>query len=221
MVEKNQIPVVDEHNPFYRPSVSPNSYLATLHKSLSKSNVSEDNVSLYSFARILDQKFFNVDKREEFQNYDQDHLFAVARSRKSVSLLPLYSPPSWETRPPPAYPPGLIPSKQNQYTVALGVAPLHALKRKRSTSPNTFSDFEGPTKRGKSPESIHESSFDVSGKAERIFGSHFFDGSPVLGSTCAPILLPTKTDTQQGGNENPFLARIRALEGVYFGSSVS
>src|SRR5882762_7580519 len=158
MVKKYQIPVIDEHNPFYCPSVSPSSYLATLHNSLSKSNASEDNVSLYSFARILDMKFFDVDDEYPSLYHHQDRRFAAARSRKPVSPHSAYSPPpSWEPRHPPVYPPGLIPVKHEPYIIALDPAPANALKRKRSTSTSTttFSDLEGPTKRGRSSESIH------------------------------------------------------------------
>jgi len=211
MVKKYQIPVIDEHNPFYCPSVSPSSYLATLHKSLSKSNVSENNVSLFSFGRILDQKFFEVDEEDRTPYYYQDH--RVARYRKPVSLPPAYSPPSWETRHPPAYPPRLAPVKHEQNIAALD-PPGHALKRKRSSSSNTFSDLEGPTKRGRSSESIHQSSFDVSGKGERIFGSHFYDRSSAFGSIYAPILVPSEIDTKSSGNENVLLTRIRVLEGT-------
>ncbi|KIM85071.1 hypothetical protein PILCRDRAFT_380395 [Piloderma croceum F 1598] len=213
MAENYQIPVIDEHNPFYCPSVSPNSYLATLHKSLSKSNVSAENVSLYSFARILDQKFFDVN--EDGSPYHQDHRFyAVAHSGKPISPLPAYSPPSWETQYLPAYPPGLFSSKHEQYPVALDVAPVHVLKRKRSSSSNSFSDLEGPTKHGRSSESIHESSFDISGKAEKIFGSHFYDGRSTSSPIYAPFSLPIKANAKPSGNENDLLAAIRILEGM-------
>ena len=215
MVKPHQIPVIDQHNPFYCPDVSPSSYLATLHKSLSKSNVSKDNVSLYSFAQTLHRKFFLIDE-EPPPYYHQDRRFVTARSRsrKPVSPLPTYSPPLWETDYQPVYPPGLISIKHEPYTVALDITPALALKRKRSTvSEVTFSDLEGPTKRGRSFESIHDSSFDVSGKAERIFGSQFEDGSSAPGSAYAPGLVPFETDTNLNGNENSFLARIRALEG--------
>jgi hypothetical protein len=213
MTENFQIPVIDEHNPFYCPSVSPNSYLATLHKSLSKSNVSAENVSLYSFARILDQKFFDVDE-EDASPYHQDHRFyAVAHSGKSVSQLPAYSPPSWETQYLPAYPPGLFSLKHRQYPVALDAAPVHVLKRKRSSS-NSFSDLEGPTKHGRSSESIHESSFDISGKAEKIFGSHFYDGRSTSSAIYAPSSLPIKANAKPSGNENDLLDTIRILEGM-------
>jgi hypothetical protein len=215
MVKKYQIPVIDEHNPFYCPNVSPNSYLATLHDSLSQSNISADKISLCSFAQILDQKFFDIDEKDGDRYHHQDYRSAVALSRKPVSPIPPYSPLSWETRHLPAYPPGLAPLKHEQYTVALDVAP--ALKRKRTSSSNTFSDFEGPTKHARSSESIHESSFDISGKAEKIFGSHFYEESPVLG---VPIPLPTQANTKIG-HENNFLARICALEGKFVASQCS
>jgi hypothetical protein len=214
MVEHYQIPVIDEHNPFYCPSVSPNSYLATLHKSLSKSNVSAENVSLYSFARILDQKFFDVDE-EDCSPYHQDHRFyAVAHSGKPVSPLPAYSPPSWETKYLPAYPPGLLSLKHEQYPVVLNVTSAHVLKRKRSSSSNSFSDLEGPTKHGRSSESIHESSFDISGNAEKIFGSHFYDGRSTSSPIYARLPLPIKTNAKPSGNENDLLATIHILEGM-------
>ena len=219
MVKKYQIPVIDEHNPFYCPNVSPNSYLATLHQSLSKSNVSEDSLSLYSFARILDQKFFDIDEEDSLPYYHQDPRFATALSRKPGSPLPAFSPLSWETRHLPFYPPGLTPSTQEQFSFPLKVLPVHALKRKRSVSSDTFSDLEGPTKRERSSESIHDSSFDVSVKAERIFGSHFYDGSPVA-SIYAPILLPIDADIQLSGTKNDLLARIHALEGTFVDSNV-
>ena len=216
MIEKYQIPVIDEHNPFYCPSVSPNAYLATLHTSLSKSNVSADNVSLYSFARILDQAFFDVDDEDVSPYHHQDHrFFAAARSQRPVSSLPAYSPPSWETQDLPAYPPGLISSKHEQYTIALDVAPVHVLKRKRSFSSNDFSDLEGPTKHERSSEHIHESSFDISGKAEKIFDSRFYDGRSTSDAIYAPIRLPPKADTKLSGNKNDFLDTIHALKGTF------
>jgi hypothetical protein len=113
--------------------------------------------------------------------------------------------------------------KHEPYIIALDPAPANALKRKRSTSTSTttFSDLEGPTKRGRSSESIHDSSFDVSGKAEKIFGSNFQDGSSNVGSIYAPFLVLSEADAKLKGNEGGFLPRIRALEGMLTDFSLS
>jgi hypothetical protein len=219
MVEKYQIPVIDEHNPLYCPGVSPNSYLAALHESLSKPNVPVDDVSS-SFIRILDQNFFEVDE-EDSSYFHQDTRLTVVHPRRLAPRLPTCSPLSWDTRHPPSYPPGLIPSKRDQHTVTPDVVAIHRLKRKRTSSPHTFSDLEGPTKHGRSSESIHESSFDISGKAEKIFGSHFNDRSSALGATYSPILLEGPTaDMNHSGNEDNVLLRIRVLEGSFVGLSI-
>jgi hypothetical protein len=218
-----QIPLIDESNPFYCPSVSPNSYLATLHKSLSKSDVFKANISLYSFARILDQKLFGVDEECYSPNDYQHRRFTDTRSRKSTgsSASSLPSPPSWEGHHNPAYPPGLSVSKNNRHAlIALEhPASAHALKRKRSTSFNTFSDLEGPTKRERSSESIHDSSFELSGKAERLFGTSLHRGSLAFGSKYARILLLPETAEHENnsilsGNQNELLARIQTLQGI-------
>ena len=58
----------------------------TLHKSLSKSDFSKDNVSLYSFTRTLHHRFFLIDK-EPPPYYHQDCHFVTAcsYSQKPVS----------------------------------------------------------------------------------------------------------------------------------------
>lgn len=220
-----QIPLIDESNPFYCPNVSPKSYLATLHKSLSRSDVFKASISLYSFARILDQTFSDVD--EELECYSpndyHDHRYADTRSPKSgsVSSLPAYSPPSWERHRMPVYPPGLVSRNNRHVSVSLNPASpnsTHVLKRKRSTSSNTFSDLEGPTKRERSFESAHSGSFDLSGKAERLFEASLRKGSPAFGSKHAHTgLVPartTDTDSRINENESGLLARIYTLQGI-------
>lgn len=89
------------------------------------------------------------------------------------------------------------------------------LKRKRSSnSVTTFSDLEGPTKRERSSESIHDSSFDISGEGERLFLSGYLDvTSPFdlkqeyVDHTIAEV------DGYASGGE--LLERIRVLEGMH------
>jgi len=220
-----QIPLVDERNPLYCPSVSPNSYLAALHQSLSKSNVSKGNVFLYSFARILDQNFFDVDQEYcSKKEYNDQRFVTVDTHPRNVSrstlLLPAYSPPSWERHHLPVYPPGLVVPKHKRLNSVIPLGPASsssgALKRKRpSISSNTFSGLEGPTKRGRSSESVQESSFDLTGHAERLFGSSLHKESSAVGSKYAGVPLPEEANTGQDQNDNEPLTRILTLEGMF------
>lgn len=200
------IPIIDKNNPFYCPTVSPTSYLATLRKSLLKRHVPEDDNALFSFARNLDQDCFDHED-PSIHRYQDHRRVGAARFRTSSSPdeLPPYSPPRWERRYLPPY-----PSQREHHPVAL--QSTHAIKRKRSsTTTTTFSDLDGSTKRGRSSESIHDSSFDVSGQAERLFVSGYHEvSSPTLLKDADAVLLGLASAC---GGDNELFARIQALEG--------
>ena len=204
-----QNPIIDKHNPLYCPNVSPSSYLATLRKSLSKPQVLQDSDDLFSFARNMDHTFLNHEEsstcHDEAAGRNQR---AVIRQPSSPDALPPYSPPRWQQR----YLPPYLANEQLQTSSFRG--PSLLVKRKRSfNSVTTFSDLEGPTKRERSLESIHDSSFSLSGQGERLFASSHLDVSSPYNVKQAGVNLSNSEATGYG-IESELLGRIRILEGM-------
>lgn len=205
-----QNPVIDKHNPLYCPDVSPTSYLATLRELLSMPQILRSDDAFFSFARNLDHSF--LDDKESYQDQDvsrvhKAHVFRVQKS-SSPDPLPPYSPPIWERRFLPPYMPNDKP-----HNITGRVNP--AMKRKRSlNSVTTFSDLEGPTKRERSSDSIHDSSFDISKKGEKLLLSGELDGSSPLNLKHEQVEHHI-AETSRYIDESQLLDRIRALEGMH------
>lgn len=202
-------PIIDQHNPLYCPNVSPTTYLATLRQSLSKPSVLHNDDSLFSFARNLDYSFTDEDSYHD-EDVCRVHGNTIKNS-SSPDALPPYSPPRWERRFLPPY----MPNERQKYT-----KPNPVIKRKRSSnSVTTFSDMEAPTKRERSSESIHDSSFDLSKEGERLFFSRYLDVSP-------PVVVKQEHVDRSivvvdgHHDQSQLLERIRVLEGTYFGQQI-
>ncbi|KAF7965926.1 hypothetical protein HWV62_14438 [Athelia sp. TMB] len=208
----HQNPTIDKHNPLYCPNVSPSSYLATLRKSLSKPQVLQDSDNLFSFARNMDHTFLNHEDsstcHDEAAGRNQK---AIIRQPSSPDALPPYSPPRWKQRHLPPY-----LANERLHTLSFG-GPSLLVKRKRSfNSITTFSDLEGPTKRERSFESIHDSSFSLSGQGERLFlSSHQDVTSPYAVKQEGAVF----SNPQATGYaiESELLSRIRILEDELYG----
>lgn len=214
-----QVPLIDKQNPLYCPDTSSKTYLATLHNKLftsrSASDASDDSNSLSSFARIIDYHFFGmVEYRSSY--YNQDQRLENGRSQQNYISPPAYSPPSWERQNLPMYTPKAVNSNLYTSPNVLDHLSFRGLKRQRSTpSSDPFADLRGPVKRGRSSESFHDSSFDLSGKGQKIFGSSFLYESSALGSGCIPVQLPIQAGPKYEDREGNLLCRIQTLEGGY------
>ncbi|KAF8650024.1 hypothetical protein AX16_005462 [Volvariella volvacea WC 439] len=150
-------PTIDDANPFYCPSVPPSLYLANLRqgrRTRSGNNYPPSQYPPNSFLRILRQAVgedgtcLNSDDELETSNSSGDNT-----AHESLSLHPPWSEDS-STLP-------VSPSFSLSRSQVSG--PL--LKRVRSSS---FSDLLGPPLFRKSIQSVHESSFEVSVRHEKL-----------------------------------------------------
>lgn len=232
-------PSIDSKNPLYCPSVPAAVYLDSIRRRLrrnrSRSKPSgkskHNDYFLRSFSRILDNALLGDSDDEDsrvfppqsrtYSSYNEEPSPDTSESEES----PLgfeYSVPSWEHndtndqsenlwvgmrgQPVPTRPPG-----------------LRNLKRKRTI----FSDIQGPAKHAKSFQSVHESSFDVSLKHERLRYSgfaglrprhylkamkHYAESTPHIESAPESIIINDPVGSQ-------FKRRIRTLEGAQIAKS--
>ncbi|KAF9818789.1 hypothetical protein IEO21_02569 [Rhodonia placenta] len=158
-------PIVDDQNPFYCPAITAVAFLESLRHQLrdapppySRSPEGHD----ISFAERLDQ---SVDEKDLYrllfrfhphQSHDLDHNSSVDSS--------LSAPAYGHSTP--------VPVPQS---VASPAGPVKVrAKRKRSRSCDTFSGLLAPPKRERSLQSVNDSSFELSAKAERL---RYFKGS--------------------------------------------
>lgn len=223
-------PSIDTKNPLYCPSVPAAVYIDSLRRRLDRNRSRSKRNSksrhkehfLRSFARILDNALLSGDSDDENPNIFPRHKSLLELSPDDENTLGFeYAKPAWEQddmddssdnpdnpwismrgQPIPKIPPG-----------------LPNLKRKRTT----FSDIYGPAKHAKSFQSIHESSFDISVKHEKLQYSGF--ASPRSGpylktiepgpnAESTPHVHPGHTSNVDGCLDMQFKSRIRALEGA-------
>lgn len=227
-------PSIDAKNPFYCPSVPAAAYLDSLRRRLSRtgpySKSTNNQYFLKSFARILDKALLSDDSDNDDDD-DDTSAFLEPSSRINLSHRELepsletsedhplgfeYTIPTWEYediddlsenpwvgirgQPVPSNPPGL----QN-------------LKRKRTS----FSDIRGPEKHAKSFQSVHDSSFDVSVKHEKLRYSELDIPRPrpyrktiEPNAESTPHIKPEQKCNENDTVQLQFKLRIRALEGV-------
>lgn len=174
-----QIPLIDEQNPFYCPTVPAISYLDSLRQLHAQENfmtATQDSGLFYSFAHIIDQQ-----NRLAIHSDDDD---------SSPGTHPI---PAWEKE-------GLSDLSDRRPPVQ-----LRSVKRKLSFS-SSFSDIKQPAKYARSFQSVHDSSFELSVKAQRLF---YFDSNPGY----------SLDYTRPGGNLKPDSSGngdTRILEGAFY-----
>jgi hypothetical protein len=229
-------PSIDAKNPLYCPSVPAAAYLDSLRRRLHRnrnrsrskpySKSTHNEYFLQSFARILDKALLSADSDDENASAfpPQSRIKSSRREPPSPDTTSKESPlgfeyaiPAWEQddtddlsenpwvgmrgQPVPTKPPG-----------------LPNLKRKRTT----FSDIRGPAKHVKSFQSIHESSFDVSVKHEKLRYSGVASPRPrpnlylktiEPNAESTPHVKPGRKCNDNDSLEQ-YKLRIRALEGA-------
>ncbi|KAJ7672228.1 hypothetical protein DFH06DRAFT_1082159 [Mycena polygramma] len=188
------LPTIDEKNPLYCPAVTASSYLSSLRrqnrrrKSSRAENLPPKDRIQSSFARVLDKALQDEDPEPlgTLLQYEDD-------STATSFTLPGNSSTSFEHR-----------------TAVKKATSRPPLKRKRSRT--SFSDLEGPSKYALSIQSVHESSFEISVRRERLqFFPHKAQYSPFV-LPKKPASKPTLTDDLK--------AKIRALEDELYGPPI-
>ncbi|KAG5651416.1 hypothetical protein H0H81_008724 [Sphagnurus paluster] len=186
------VPSIDENNPFYCPSVSAASYLQSLQLQRRKTGARKSrNRLLQSFARALESALKeNTDSSDE-ETVLGHKLTPTANSSSEEKLYGFaYSIPAWERD-----------HGEDSWDGLKGRSKV--LKRQRTD----FSDIQGPHKYAKSNNSVHDSSFDVSVKHEKLVYS------AIPGSPFTP---PPKINDQNLALE----LRVRDLEDQLYGPRI-
>lgn len=178
------LPTIDEKNPLYCPAITASSYLSSLRrqnrrrKSSRAENQPPNEPVLSSFARVLDKAL---------QEGDNEPLGTLLQSEDDSIATSFTLSTSFEYRS------GTVKKVSRS-----------PLKRKRSRI--SFSDLDGPSKYARSIQSIHESSFEISVKRERL---QFFPPKPQY----SHFVLPKKSILKAPLTDD-LKAKIRTLEGT-------
>ncbi|KAJ7202748.1 hypothetical protein B0H12DRAFT_1330755 [Mycena haematopus] len=187
------LPTIDEKNPLYCPAITASKYLSSLRrqnrrrKSLRGENQPPQDRWLSSFAHVLDKAL---------QEGDVESLGKLSQSEND-SIATSFTLPSWST------------SFEHRSTIVKKEISRPPLKRKRSRP--SFSDLDGPSKHMRSIQSVHESSFEISVRRERL---QFFSSKPQYSPFMLPKVSPTATV-----NEG-LKAKIRSLEDELYGPPI-
>ncbi|KAJ7239395.1 hypothetical protein B0H12DRAFT_1189995 [Mycena haematopus] len=187
------LPTIDEKNPLYCPAITASKYLSSLRrqnrrrKSLRGENQPPQDRWLSSFAHVLDKAL---------QEGDVESLGKLSQSEND-SIATSFTLPSWST------------SFEHRSTVVKKEISRPPLKRKRSRP--SFSDLDGPSKHMRSIQSVHESSFEISVRRERL---QFFSSKPQYSPFMLPKVFP-KATVNEG-----LKAKIRSLEDELYGPPI-
>ncbi|KAJ7732141.1 hypothetical protein B0H16DRAFT_180720 [Mycena metata] len=194
------LPTIDEKNPLYCPAITASSYLSSLRRQNRQrkakartQNQPQKDRFLSSFARILDNAL---------QEGHPDPLDTLPRSDDD-STATSFGFNSWKEN-------VSTTSFEQLRTSVKKVSNRPPLKRKRTRS--SFSDLDGPTKYARSIQSVHESSFEVSVRRERL---DFFPSKPQY----SPLVVPKKPVVKTTLAED-LKAKIRALEDELYGPPI-
>lgn len=205
----------DDENPFYCPSMPAVTFLQTIRRKLKIKNVSNaSKKTLPSFLQILDQSVDNEDiysllypstPAKDLLHTSSDY----SPEPDDVSVLFNRTSGRKYDNSGPAVPPGLdfhqpLPgeSKADSHGIC-------GIKRRRADSLDSFSDILGPTKHARSSLTVNESSFELSGKADRI---HFFRGGP---SSSDNVICTDRAD------QDELTHRFRLVHGKFYKSQYS
>jgi len=194
-------PIIDDQNPLYCPALTAVAFLETLrHHIRSEGHSYRSNEPVTSFAERLDQ---SMDEKDLYRLLYRPLPPTDDGSESSSELNSIFSVPAWEHS---------TPAPRSIRRVAHPKPPAPKVKRKRSSSSDAFNTLLGPPKRERSSQSVNDSSFELSAKAERL--RYFRDATDALFSphdhgrskiTQARHGEPAKVEMQR---------KIRLLEGA-------
>ncbi|KAF7290065.1 hypothetical protein HMN09_01311600 [Mycena chlorophos] len=189
------LPVIDENNPLYCPSVPAAAYLSSLRRKALHVPAAAPQNDLPSFARVLVQA---DNYQPNLRTEDDDESTLVKKTASS----------SGNANPDAAADPKAKAAK------AVPVPVLRPpLKRKRSDS-TSLSALRGSPKYARSELSITQSSFEISVKRERIqYFSHKYTYSPFIAQ-------PSKSAKKPASQVVELKARVRALEDEFYGPPI-
>jgi hypothetical protein len=177
-------PLIDEQpaNPFYCPELSAISYMDALRQRLQANLGPARDKLLYSFANVL----VAGDNDSDILYPDRDDI--------NYSCLDFSSQPS---------------SVRRQLALPLGALGAGlSVKRKRSLSSCSFSDINGPPQHARSFQSVHDSSFEITIKHEKLNYSR-----PNPGHSPDDRVLPDRQKLKNNPTIHDLNLRIQALEG--------
>ena len=192
-----QEPVVDDLNPFYCPALDAVAFLQDLRHQLhsgTPAHIPSD--CLPSFAECLDRSLDEVELQE--------------LSRKAIPQI-VHSPDVSDLTFSTFFCNQSTPVPHRGWQAAPPV-PVMKARRKRPMSPETFSDMLAPPKKEKSIQSINESSFELSAKAEKL---RYFSGSQDALYSPHPPREYGYSDAGGAPTAFELERKIRALEGVF------
>ncbi|KAJ7068858.1 hypothetical protein B0H15DRAFT_918312 [Mycena belliarum] len=183
-------PSIDANNPLYCPAITASSYLSSLRRQVRRRDSRtqpQDAKKLFSFAQILDDALHEGERKplHDLPQSDDDHTLPSSYTfRENLTISVEHRTRATENK----------------------TSRLPLLKRKRSS----FSDLRGSPKHARSVESVHESSFEISARRERI---QYFPRKPQY--NYSPIALPknraSKTSLTNDLKAKPFVQRLDAL----------
>lgn len=179
----------DDNNPFYCPDQSSTAFIQTLRHKLSSDNFQEHELRA-SFNRSLLHK-----------SADDENLFP--QYTRGYSVIEDAYMHSWDQSDEYRSSPGVFTSVIADNLVRL----CSSNKRKRCVE--TFSDFEGPIKRGRSHDYVNYDSFELSGKADKICYSY-----PEIPYPFSPPHLALASMSLARNNADSLVERITDLEGT-------
>ncbi|KAJ7111202.1 hypothetical protein C8R43DRAFT_1041770 [Mycena crocata] len=185
------LPTIDEKNPLYCPAITASSYLSSVRRQVRRrksrtQTKSENDRSLSSFARFLDKAL---------QEGENEPMRPLPQS-DDESALTSHTLPAWEN---------LSTSFEHHKSSKKISRP--PLKRKRSS----FSDLRGSPKYARSVQSVHESSFEISVRRERL---HYFPAKPQY----SPLVVAKKPAAKTLTDD--LKVKIRTLEDELYGPPI-
>ncbi|GLB44753.1 putative MINDY deubiquitinase [Lyophyllum shimeji] len=217
------VPSVDEDNPLYCPSVSAASYLQSLRHQLHRTKKSggknrRNNRLLQSFARVLQNALLpDAYDSSEAETHGKTvfipNFNADGRSR-TPSTSSEDAPPNYSAYPIPAWE---LEHERDFWNAVKGNlvgygGPAH-LKRKRGS----FSDIQGPPKYARSIQSVHDTSFDVTVKHEKLS----YSGGPGTPVETKAVASPRELDfADKDGKSSDLAQRVRDLEDRLYGHPI-
>ena len=229
------LPCIDEQNPLYCPLVSAAAFLRSVRrKSKIRPQRRKNEYRVQSFARILERSIALDSSNSSGDDSDSDRRLAPLtclpskfddkNDARSFRIIPgcsdddalgfSYPIPSWEHEeeedydsPLPNGTPWIRSMRDQVLGVRSRVRPSEGVKRKRKRT--SFSDILGPPRYARSIQSVHESSFDITLKPEKLS----FAGAS---GSSDKVNLALKTDHVGWEEERPSVLeiRIKELEGA-------
>lgn len=187
-------PSIDANNPLYCPAITASSYLSSLRRQVRRRDSRtqpQDAKKLFSFAQILDDALHEGERKplHDLPQSDDDHTLPSSYTfRENLTISVEHRTRATENK----------------------TSRLPLLKRKRSS----FSDLRGSPKHARSVESVHESSFEISARRERI---QYFPRKPQY--NYSPIALP-KNRASKTSLTNDLKAKVRSLEDQLYGPPI-